>query len=500
MNIQRNRKQIPAWDQLTPQILLINSDPVVCEQLKRLFTECAYNATVTRSAQSALEKLADGSVDLLITDVCLPDMDGLKFVQQVRQSNSDVPVIVITADKDIEVAVRVLKLGVSDYIGTPFAAEAVQESTRFALEKAQVFTELRHMRRTFNESFEFVGMLSKTPEMYRVFETIRMVSNMDVTVLIEGETGTGKELVARAIHERSPRRDGKLVTINCAGVPETLLESELFGYEKGAFTSADHARPGMIEVAHGGTLFLDEIESMSLSMQGKLLRVLEDRKVQRLGGNRTYKIDMRVIAASNVPAKDLVAQGKMRGDFYYRINVVPIQLMPLRQRRGDIPLLVQNFLLRHPFAVQKEITQISRNAMSQLMHYSWPGNIRELQNVLEKAVVLCASTIMEKVDLPDAVPQLPRSAEKLPTSIPFSQWIKEQEKKYLVEQLAAFQGRVEQTAASSGMCVRTLFRKMRQYGLDKKQFRLPSAEEPLPPDTSSWFQKQPPRKAGGFSS
>jgi two-component system NtrC family response regulator len=500
MTIQRNRKQTPSWEQLTPQILFINSDAVVCEQLKRLYTECAYDVAVTRSAQSALERLAAGSVDLLITEVRLPDMDGLKFIEQVRQSHSDVPVIVITADRDIEVAVRVLKLGVSDYIGTPFNAEAVQESTRFALEKAQVFTELRHMRRTFNESFEFVGMLSKTPEMYRVFETIRMVSNMDVTVLVEGETGTGKELVARAIHERSPRRDGKLVTINCAGVPEALLESELFGYEKGAFTSADHARPGMIEVAHGGTLFLDEIESMSLSMQGKLLRVLEDKKVQRLGGNKTYKIDMRVIAASNVPAKDLVAQGKMRGDFYYRINVVPIQLMPLRQRRGDIPLLVQNFLLRHPFAVQKEITGVSRKAMSQLMHYSWPGNIRELQNVLEKAVVLCTSSIMEKVDLPEAVPQSQRTEEKLPASVPFSQWIKEQEKRYLIQQLAAYQGRLEQTAASSGMCVRTLFRKMRQYGLDKKQFRMPLPDEQLPADTRLWIRRQPAGKGNGVSS
>jgi two-component system C4-dicarboxylate transport response regulator DctD len=215
--------------------------------------------------------------------VRIPDLDGIKFIEQVRQSYSDVPVIVVTADKSVETAVKVLKLGVSDYIGTPFNAESVQETTRLALEKAQIFMELRHMRRTLNESFEFVGMLSKTPEMHRVFETIRMVSNMDVTVLVEGETGTGKELVAQAIHDWSPRRAGKLVTINCAGVPDTLLESELFGYEKGAFTGADNARQGMLELAHGGTLFLDEIESMSLPMQAKLLRVLEDKKSPEAG-------------------------------------------------------------------------------------------------------------------------------------------------------------------------------------------------------------------------
>jgi transcriptional regulator with PAS, ATPase and Fis domain len=327
-----------------------------------------------------------------------------------------------------------------------------------------------------------------------------MVSNMDVTVLVEGETGTGKELVAKAIHERSPRRGGKLVTINCAGVPETLLESELFGYERGAFTGAEQSRAGMIEVAHGGTLFLDEIESMSLSMQGKLLRVLEDKKVQRLGGNRSHKIDMRVIAASNVPAKELVAQGKMRGDFYYRINVMTIQLMPLRNRREDIPLLVQNFLHRHPFPVQKGVAAIAPKAMSQLMNYSWPGNIRELQNVLEKAVVLCTSSIMEKVDLPEPIQQSQRPQEKPSTSIPFSQWVREQEKKYLVQQLAAYQGRLEQTAAGSGMCVRTLFRKMRQYGLDKKQFRMPLPEQHLPPDTNAWGKGQPAGKANRLSS
>jgi len=480
-----SRKQIPLEDRLTPRILLINSDATVCEQLQRLYSQCAYIVTVMRTGQSALEKLADGSTDLVVTDLRMPDFDGIEFIERIRETHSDVPVIVITGERDIELAVKALKLGVSDYIGMPFSADAVQESTRSALEKAQVFTELRHMRRGFAESFEFVGMLSKTPEMYRVFETIRMVSGMDVTVLVEGETGTGKELVAKAIHERSARRDGKLVTINCSGVPDALLESELFGYERGAFTGADHSRAGMIELAHGGTLFLDEIESMSLSMQAKLLRVLEDRKVQRLGGNRRYEIDMRIVAATNVPAKELVAERKMRSDFYYRINVVSIQLLPLRQRRADIPLLVQNFLRQHPFAVQKGITEISRKAMSQLMHHSWPGNVRELQNVLEKAVVLTPSPAIETVDLSDEPSQSEVTQENVPTGVPFIQWIKEQEKKYLVKQLEAVQGSLDQAAANSGICVRTLFRKMRLYGLDKKQFRPQAPEFSLPPEVSS---------------
>ena len=435
-------------------------------------------------------KLADGSTDLVVTDLHLPDLDGMKFVERIRRLHSDVPVIVLTGVKDIELAIKALKLGVSDYISMPFSADAVQESTRSALEKAQVFTELRHMRRSFAESFEFVGMLSKTPEMYRVFETIRMVSNMDVTVLVEGETGTGKELVAKAIHDRSARREGKLVTINCAGVPDSLLERELFGFESGAIAGADHAREGMIELAHGGTLFLDEIESMSLSMQAKLLHVLEDRKVQRLGGNRKYDIDMRVIAATKVPAKQLVADRKMRNDFYYRINVVSIQLMPLRQRRADIPLLVENFLRTHPFAAQKGITEISRQAMSQLMHHSWPGNVRELQNVLEKAVVMAVLPVIEKVDLLDEPPPPEKDRANKATGVTFAQWIREQEKAYLVKQLEAFHGSIDRAAANSGICVRTLFRKMRLYGLDKKQFRPQAPEISFPPEASSVIENK----------
>jgi DNA-binding NtrC family response regulator len=497
MTFERNSESSRSWDQLTPKIVVINADPIVSEQLKRLYTQCAYIVAVMKRAETALQSMAEGATDLLVTDVRLPDVDGIKFVEQVRHLYSDVPVIVITGDRDVEVAVRMLKLGVSDYIGTPFSAEAVQESTRVALEKAQIFTELRHMRRRIKENSEFLGMLSKTPEMHRVFETIRMVSNMDVTILVEGETGTGKELVARAIHERSPRRDGKLVTINCAALPDPLLESELFGYEKGAFTGADHARAGMIEMAHGGTLFLDEIESMSLSMQAKLLRVLEDRRVQRLGGNRPYDVNMRVIAATNVPARDLVRDGKMRSDFYYRINVVSIQVIPLRQRRGDIPLLVQNFLQQHPFAVQRQITGITPKAMSQLMRYAWPGNVRELQNVLEKAVVLSSSSVIDRVDLADAPAPL-SNQEKVTAAVPFSEWIKEQEKKYLIQQLEASKGRLDQTAANSGICVRTLFRKMRLYGLDKKQFR-PAAEAQFGPNGLSWFEKPSPAKGKDVS-
>jgi transcriptional regulator with PAS, ATPase and Fis domain len=353
---------------------------------------------------------------------------------------------------------------------------AIQESTQLVLQKAQVFTEIRHLRRSLKEFYNFGGMLSKTPAMHEVFETIRTVSGTDMTVVVEGETGTGKELVARTIHYHSSRRVKPFIALNCGGFVESLLESELFGYEKGAFTGADQARPGKIELANGGTLFLDEIESISLNMQAKLLRVLEDRVVQRLGASRAVEVDMRVIAASNVKLQDLLAQRKMREDFYYRINVILIDLIPLRERLEDIPLLVQDFLHHHPVAIQKGITRISKQALDRLMGYSWPGNIRELQNVLERTIVLEKSEVIREVSLPKTRSHDRWEAEKATKDVPLHQWIREQEKQYLIRKLSLFGGRIELTAKSCSMGVRTLSRKMRSYGLDKRQFERKTSE------------------------
>jgi len=424
--------------------------------------------TIAPSAEKALERLENDDIDLVVTDIRLPGMSGIELTKRIQEKSSDVPVIVITGYADIETAVEVLKLGASDYVIKPFSAGAIQESTRAVLEKVAALTEIRHLRHSLKDRGEFGGMLSNNPEIHRVFEIIRMVSSTDTTVLIEGETGTGKELVASAIHYQSARRDGPFVTINCAGIPETLLESELFGFERGAFTGADQARPGKIELANGGTLFLDEIESMSLAMQAKLLRVLEAKKVQRLGGGRAIQVSMRVIAASNVPLKDLVSSGQMRNDFYYRVSVVPIHLIPLRERRGDIPLLVQDFLRQHPVASRKRMSSISDHAMGSLMGYHWPGNIRELQNVLEKAIVLTTARIINKVDLPDLVPPVQTDGRSIPPGLPLRQWLNDQEKHYLLHQLKSFGGKIGVTAKNVGVDVKTLYRKMRLYGLNKK--------------------------------
>lgn len=477
-------KEKVALPQPIPTILVVDDEVMICQQLERLYTHAGYNVALCSSVEQALKRLEAEDIDLVVTDIRLPGLSGIELAKRMHENYPDVPVIVITGYGDIGTAVEVLKLGASDYIVKPFSGATIQESTRVVLEKAQIFTEIRHLRRVLKDQCEFGGMLSKTPEMHRVFEIIRMVSDTDMTVLVEGETGTGKELVASAIHYQSQRRQGPLITINCAGVPETLLESELFGYERGAFTGADQARPGKIELAHGGTLFLDEIESISLSMQAKLLRVLEDQKVQRLGSSRKIQIDMRVIAATNIPLKELVSGGQMRTDFYYRINVIPIHLVPLRNRREDFELLVHDFIHHHPLAVSKGITGVSQHSLTRLMQYSWPGNIRELQNVIERAIVMTSRRLIENIELPDSTP-LPVSEERVISSdLSLRDWLREQEKQYLARQLKIFGGRIGPTARHSGVDAKTLYRKMREYGLDKKSFqtngsaKAPSAKQP----------------------
>jgi DNA-binding NtrC family response regulator len=460
---------------LRPHILVVDDDVMIGEQLERLFSQSGYKVTIANRAEQALDLLEREDIDLVVTDIRLPGIDGVELTKTIADRWSDVPVIVVTGYGDIETAVEVLKLGASDFIVKPFSASAIHESTRVCLEKASLFMEIRHLRHRLKESCEFGGMLSRTPEMHRVFEIIRTVAPTDSTVVVEGETGTGKELVASAIHYQSERRERPFVTINCGGFPEQLLESELFGYERGAFTGANQSRAGKIEMSHGGTLFLDEIENMPLSMQAKLLLVLNDQRVQRLGSNRWTRVDMRIIAASNIPLKDLVTQGKMRSDFYYRVNVILIELLPLRQRLDDLPILVQDFLRHHPVAMRKNITGIAKSALDHLNQYSWPGNIRELHNVLEKAVILGKSRVINVADLDLEIEhassdQRNHTASKGQTELPLYLWIREKEKEYLIHKLSAFRGRIGLTAKSCGMEVRTLHRKMQLYGLDKKTF------------------------------
>jgi two-component system response regulator AtoC len=477
-----------------PSLLIVDDDAVVRDQLERLYRHSGYTVTAVLSAEEAITRLGKDDIDLVISDVQLPGTSGVELTSYIRNYFPDVPVIVITGFSHIQTAVDVLKMGAVDFLIKPFDLTVVQELTRAALDKTRVFREIRHLRRSLQDRAVFGGMLSNTPEMHRVFEVIRRSAPTNMTILVQGETGTGKELVASAVHHHSSRRDGPFIAINCAGLPETLLESELFGHEKGAFTSADQAKVGKIELAKGGTLFLDEIQSISMAMQGKLLRVLEDQKLQRLGGTANIHVDMRVVAASNVALKKLVDDGSMRADFYYRINVIPINLIPLRQRKLDIPLLVHDFIQRHPLASEKRIRGISPEAMAILMDYRWPGNIRELQNVLERAIVLAPSGAIEAEDLPgldqdDGEDDRPSSS----SSGSLRQWMKEQEKKYLLEKLAASGGNVALAAKMCRIGLRTLSRKIRIHGLDCRNIKRVVSAEPQDPDDEPGLLSTDPR-------
>src|SRR5690349_15893190 len=462
--------------QIAPHILVVDDDCLISQQLEQLFTQEGYRATVASNAEQALELLQNEDIDLVITDLRLPGMDGVALTKQIVERWADVPIVIMTGYAEIANAVQVLKMGASDYIVKPFGMAAIQESVRVALEKAGSFVEVRQLRRELKNGYQFGKMLSKSAEMQRVFETIRMLAPTDATVVIEGETGTGKELVARTIHQQSSRKNGPFVTINCGGLPENLFESELFGYERGAFTGADRARAGKIELANHGTLFLDEIENMPLNLQAKLLLVLNDQSVHRLGASHPTQVNMRVIAASNVPLKELVAHERMRSDFYFRILVVSMRLPPLRQRLGDLPILIQDFLYHHPLGLQKKMTNISEEALDYLRQYSWPGNIRELQNVLVKAVIVAKSRVLSVKDFDNDLLTCEAGSDgtkrKRLTELSLAQWVREQEKEYLVHKLGMFRGRIDLTAKSCGVDVRTLHRKMQIFGIDKKAFNM----------------------------
>src|SRR5918993_94575 len=339
-------------------VLIVEDHDRLREQLGQFYEQEGYKVTTAACGEEGLQKLTLEKFALVVSDVKMPGIDGFQLARHVREKYSDTDVILITAFGNIKQAVEAMKLGASDYITKPFQPEAIRLVSEKLIEKRLLIEEVRELRQRVQEGNSLENIISKSPKMLKVFDLIKSLAETDSGVMITGETGTGKELVARAIHNLSRRKQKQFIAINCGAFPETLLESELFGYDKGAFTGAVQSRSGKIEVADGGTLFLDEIETMALPMQVKLLRVLQEREVERLGGNRRIKVDMRVIGASNVDLSLCVARGTLREDFYYRINVIPVQLPPLRDRLDDLPVLINHILNKHPVAQEKKIKQV----------------------------------------------------------------------------------------------------------------------------------------------
>ena len=454
-------------------VLIVEDHDRLREQLGQFYEQEGFKVTTASSGEEGVEKLSQEKFSIVVSDVKMPGIDGFELARHIREKYTDTDVILITAFGNIKQAVEAMKLGASDYITKPFQPEAIRLVSEKLIERRHLLEEVRELRQRVQEEHNLENILSKSPKMLKVFELIRSLAETDSGVMITGETGTGKELVARAIHNLSRRKSRQFVAINCGAFPDTLLESELFGYEKGAFTGAVQSRGGKIELADGGTLFLDEIEAMAAPMQVKLLRVLQEREVERLGGNRKVRIDMRVIAATNVDLSLCLARGTLREDFYYRINVIPIQLPPLRERLEDLPLLIDHILSRHPVAMERKIRQVSPKVLDQMLAYHWPGNIRELENILERAVVKCRGEVIENVDLP-APPQRIvdlHYAGNGARDISLKQWLSSSEKDYLRSLLIKYKGSISSTAKEAKVDNKTLYRKMRRHGLHKESFK-----------------------------
>jgi DNA-binding NtrC family response regulator len=384
---------------IRPTILVVDDDPGVRDSF-RFILEDEYEVLDVPDGMQALEILRSCQVDLVLLDVRLPGMDGLQVLEQIRAVDAELAVILVTADTTVRTAVSAMKLGAFDYLTKPFDEEEVLSLIRRALDSRALEREVVFLRSELARRDDFDQIIGQSPEMRRLFQVIGQVARTTATVLITGESGTGKELIARFIHRQSPRRDRPFVPVNPAAAPETLIESELFGHERGAFTGAYQRKLGKFELAQGGTLFLDEIATLKLDLQVKLLRALQEREVERVGSTRSIRVDVRIIVATNTDLKKAVSRGTFREDLFYRLNVVPLTVPPLRERREDIPLLAEHFIRKYNREFRRRIAGLAPDALGALQTYPWPGNVRELENIVERFVALVEGPVIQLTDLP----------------------------------------------------------------------------------------------------
>lgn len=418
------------------------------------------------SAEAALERLTPDFAGVLVSDIRMPGMDGMSLLREVRRRDPDLPVILITGHGDISTAVEAMREGAWDFLEKPFAGERLVEMVRRGIEKRRLSLENRQLKAELEAQQSAPGprLVGRTPIMQRLASMVQRISQVEADVLLFGETGTGKDLVARSLHERSARGGHPFVAINCGAVPETIIESELFGHEKGAFTGAVERRIGKFEHANGGTVFLDEIESMPLALQVKLLRVLQERCVERLGANVPTPLDIRVIAATKIDLKTAAEEGQFREDLYYRLNVVTLPIPPLRERREDIPLLFQHFAVVAANRSGLEAPPLDAGGISTLMAHDWPGNVRELRNLAERYVLLGAANDYRLEALLDG-------AEPGPGDMPLPQQVELFEKSLISQSLASHRGRIPAVCEHLGLPRKTLYDKLKKYGLKAEDYR-----------------------------
>jgi len=432
------------------RLLIVEDEETLCESLKRVFTREGYEVDGAGSSEEALEILGSDLYDLVITDILLPGMSGIELLKKIKERQPEVIVVIITAYASVETAVEALRAGAYDYIMKPVIHEEMKKIVSNALTQKALLAENAMLRRQIEKTYDFGKIIGESPAIKRILSDIKKIADARSSVLLTGETGTGKELVARAIHRNSLRSSKPFVPVNCNAIPEHLLESELFGYVKGAFTGASASKKGLFEEADGGTIFFDEIGEISPQLQVKLLRVLEGQEIRPLGTTQSRKVDVRIITATNRDIEKEVAEGRFRDDLYYRINVVNINLPPLRERDGDVKLLAEHFLRKYSLEIGKNVTSISEEALRLLTAYPWPGNVREMQNIIERAVLIADGEVLTPEYLPSSLNRerpLHGSGEKRLMSIEeyTRNFIIENQDRYTEQQLADILGITRKT-------------------------------------------------------
>ncbi len=461
----------------TPRrILVVDDEEPIRKGLARIVSGLGHTVDLAADAETALQIALERTPDLVITDLQLPGRSGIDLIADLNDHGIESTTVVLTAHGTIDSAVEATRRGVYDYLTKPVEPERLETVIRKGLERSAMRQEVRFLRREMERSGRYQRLIGRSPAMISIYRMIDQIAPSSAPVLITGDSGTGKEVVARTLHSMSPRASNRFVAISCAAIPETLLESEILGHERGAFTSANATRPGVFELAHQGTLFLDEIAEMPVSLQSKLLRVLEDNRVRRIGGSREIPVDVRVLSATNVSVNERLSNGTLREDLYFRLNVFTLQMPSLRERMEDIPLLAQAFLSEYAHENNRSVAGFSIDAMEAMRSYDWPGNVRELRNAVQRAVILCKGDEIRPEYLPPAVLQSqdPRKAHVSPVPggagnsslrIPIGAPLEAVERQVILETLAHCADNKTRTAAMLGISAKTLHSKLNRYGV-----------------------------------
>lgn len=457
-------------------ILVIDDEQPILKVMSGVLRQKGFAPVTASSAIEGLKLINNNDFNAVIVDYQMPQMNGLEFLDKLKELEADLPVIMVTAHGSIEMAVEAMKKGAINYLSKPINFEEMGIIVKNAVDKQKLQMEVKFLRKEVGEKFGSKDFVGKSKTIIEILDKVQFIAESDATILVQGETGTGKEMIARAIHCNSLRKQKPFIKLNCAAIPENLLESELFGHEKGSFTGAIKQHIGKFEQAHTGTIFLDEIGEISLAMQTKLLRVLQEGEFDRVGGNKTLQTDVRVIATTNKNLEEAIKNKEFRKDLYYRLNVIPLFIPPLRERRDDIPLLAEHFLKRYSIKNRKEVKPISERAMNSLINYSWPGNIRELENVIERALILeRGDTISETTlslnnnssfSLDDVI--------NIDGDINFKKMknrvIETFEREYITKLLTKSKGNISKASTKAGLNYKNFFEKMKRYEIDRKSF------------------------------